>query len=159
MSPRIIYLLFGRHFKSVSFFWRHTVLHGQRVRGSTRVLQKHHYIFISFPPQWCDRGKCVGQAHSTEPVDGGWGKWEGYGDCSRTCGGGVKQAVRQCTEPSPQNGGKYCIGRRVRFRSCNSRVSKFSSIMISKSYIHVAHVSTNKVLKVLSIYIFTERYM
>ncbi|XP_071810508.1 A disintegrin and metalloproteinase with thrombospondin motifs 9-like isoform X3 [Asterias amurensis] len=101
-------------------------------QGSRRGCRTQHMPWADGTPcgnnKWCDRGKCVGQAHSTEPVDGGWGKWEGYGDCSRTCGGGVKQAVRQCTEPSPQNGGKYCIGRRVRFRSCNSRTCPVNSI-------------------------------
>ncbi|XP_022109098.1 A disintegrin and metalloproteinase with thrombospondin motifs 9-like isoform X2 [Acanthaster planci] len=71
--------------------------------------------------KWCDRGECIARQNTLVPVDGGWGKWEPYGDCSRTCGGGVKQAVRQCTQPVPENGGKYCIGRRVRFRSCNAR--------------------------------------
>ncbi|ERE77025.1 A disintegrin and metalloproteinase with thrombospondin motif 15 [Cricetulus griseus] len=52
-------------------------------------------------------------------VDGSWAKWEPYGPCSRTCGGGVQLARRQCSNPTPANGGKYCEGVRVKYRSCN----------------------------------------
>lgn len=41
-----------------------------------------------------------------------------YGECTRTCGGGVKKSYRDCTDPPPSNGGKYCTGNRVRVRSC-----------------------------------------
>lgn len=54
------------------------------------------------------------------PQAGGWGPWGPWGDCSRTCGGGVQFSSRDCTRPVPRNGGKYCEGRRTRFRSCNT---------------------------------------
>ncbi|XP_077579277.1 A disintegrin and metalloproteinase with thrombospondin motifs 15 [Stigmatopora nigra] len=52
-------------------------------------------------------------------VDGRWGRWGVFGDCSRTCGGGVQLAKRECNNPVPENGGKYCYGLRVKYRSCN----------------------------------------
>lgn len=52
-------------------------------------------------------------------VDGRWGKWGPFGDCSRTCGGGVQLARRECDNPVPENGGKYCYGLRIKYRSCN----------------------------------------
>ena len=52
-------------------------------------------------------------------VDGRWGKWGAYGDCSRSCGGGVQLAKRECDNPVPENGGKYCYGLRIKYRSCN----------------------------------------
>lgn len=54
------------------------------------------------------------------PQAGGWGPWGPWGDCSRSCGGGVQFSSRDCTRPVPRNGGKYCEGRRTRFRSCNT---------------------------------------
>lgn len=27
--------------------------------------------------------------------------------------------MRECDNPVPKNGGKYCEGKRVRYRSCN----------------------------------------
>lgn len=42
-----------------------------------------------------------------------------FGECSRSCGGGVQSAVRVCDNPSPANGGRYCVGQKTQFRSCN----------------------------------------
>ncbi|ELU06437.1 hypothetical protein CAPTEDRAFT_141382, partial [Capitella teleta] len=68
---------------------------------------------------WCNSGKCVKFGWRPETVPGGWGKWSRWGACSRSCGGGVEASERQCNNPSPENGGAYCIGQRTRFRSCN----------------------------------------
>lgn len=62
---------------------------------------------------------CRSITDSSSQVDGSWAKWEPYGPCSRTCGGGVQLARRQCSNPTPANGGKYCEGVRVKYRSCN----------------------------------------
>ncbi|XP_067370061.1 A disintegrin and metalloproteinase with thrombospondin motifs 10 isoform X2 [Channa argus] len=68
---------------------------------------------------WCYKRMCV--AYGTRPagVDGGWGLWSPWEECSRTCGGGVSSSVRHCDSPRPTIGGKYCLGERKRFRSCN----------------------------------------
>lgn len=42
-----------------------------------------------------------------------------FGQCSRACGGGVQSSTRECDSPAPSNGGKYCIGTRIKYRSCN----------------------------------------
>lgn len=57
--------------------------------------------------------------HSYFQVDGRWGKWGLFSTCSRTCGGGVQLSKRECNNPVPSNGGKYCQGVRVKYRSCN----------------------------------------
>ncbi|XP_039287306.1 LOW QUALITY PROTEIN: A disintegrin and metalloproteinase with thrombospondin motifs 9 [Nilaparvata lugens] len=69
---------------------------------------------------WCQRGDCV-PVQALDPIDGNWGEWQGWGPCSRSCGGGVKKSKRDCDDPSPSNGGKYCVGERERFRSCNTK--------------------------------------
>ncbi|XP_076130733.1 A disintegrin and metalloproteinase with thrombospondin motifs 15a [Alosa pseudoharengus] len=68
----------------------------------------------------CLRGVCTEKQDVTKiKVDGRWGKWGAFGTCSRTCGGGVQLAKRECNNPVPANGGKYCQGVRVKYRSCN----------------------------------------
>uniref|UniRef100_H9GPK4 ADAM metallopeptidase with thrombospondin type 1 motif 15 n=1 Tax=Anolis carolinensis TaxID=28377 RepID=H9GPK4_ANOCA len=69
--------------------------------------------------KFCLKGICVERHNiSKYRVDGNWGKWAPYGQCSRTCGGGVQLAKRECNDPSPTNEGKYCEGIRVKYRSC-----------------------------------------
>ncbi|KAM6959231.1 A disintegrin and metalloproteinase with thrombospondin motifs 15-like [Aplochiton taeniatus] len=68
----------------------------------------------------CYRGFCTDKSSTTRiRVDGRWGVWGLYGVCSRTCGGGVQLANRNCDSPVPEHGGKYCQGLRIKYRSCN----------------------------------------
>ncbi|XP_072835165.2 A disintegrin and metalloproteinase with thrombospondin motifs 15 [Pogona vitticeps] len=70
--------------------------------------------------RFCLKGVCVEKHNiSKYRVDGNWGKWAPYGQCSRTCGGGVQLAKRECNNPPPANEGKYCEGIRVKYRSCS----------------------------------------
>uniref|UniRef100_A0A665WZ59 ADAM metallopeptidase with thrombospondin type 1 motif, 6 n=1 Tax=Echeneis naucrates TaxID=173247 RepID=A0A665WZ59_ECHNA len=69
---------------------------------------------------WCYQGECVAFGTWPQSVDGGWGPWSLWGECSRTCGGGVSSSMRQCDSPAPSGGGKYCLGERKRYRSCNT---------------------------------------
>ncbi|XP_059922304.1 A disintegrin and metalloproteinase with thrombospondin motifs 10 [Gadus macrocephalus] len=68
---------------------------------------------------WCYKRMCVAYGTRPEGVDGGWGLWSPWEECSRTCGGGVSSSIRHCDSPRPTIGGKYCLGERKRFRSCN----------------------------------------
>ncbi|KAM8974414.1 A disintegrin and metalloproteinase with thrombospondin motifs 20 [Pelodytes ibericus] len=72
------------------------------------------------PGMHCRSGVCVNKLMDARPVDGEWGTWGPYNSCSRTCGGGIKSSARGCNRPEPRNGGKYCVGRRMKFRSCNT---------------------------------------
>ncbi|XP_067411559.1 A disintegrin and metalloproteinase with thrombospondin motifs 7 isoform X2 [Emydura macquarii macquarii] len=71
--------------------------------------------------KWCFNGECVQVGYRPEPIDGGWGSWSSWSACSRTCGAGVQNAERQCKNPTPRYGGKYCLGERKRFRVCNMK--------------------------------------
>ncbi|XP_072353034.1 A disintegrin and metalloproteinase with thrombospondin motifs 6 isoform X2 [Scyliorhinus torazame] len=69
---------------------------------------------------WCCQGECVSFGTWPQSVNGGWGPWSIWGECSRTCGGGVSSSLRHCDSPAPSGGGKYCLGERKRYRSCNT---------------------------------------
>merc|ERR1719193_604376 len=42
--------------------------------------------------------------------DGNWGAWSSYGQCSKTCGMGLKTRTRKCNNPAPLAGGRKCAG-------------------------------------------------
>uniref|UniRef100_A0A8C3PEB0 ADAM metallopeptidase with thrombospondin type 1 motif 7 n=1 Tax=Chrysemys picta bellii TaxID=8478 RepID=A0A8C3PEB0_CHRPI len=71
--------------------------------------------------KWCFNGECVQVGYRPDAIDGGWGTWSSWSICSRTCGAGVQNAERQCNNPTPKYGGKYCLGERKRFRVCNMK--------------------------------------
>uniref|UniRef100_UPI0037E80270 A disintegrin and metalloproteinase with thrombospondin motifs 12-like n=1 Tax=Semicossyphus pulcher TaxID=241346 RepID=UPI0037E80270 len=73
------------------------------------------------PEKWCISGECVIVGKLPETVNGAWGQWSTWSYCSRTCGTGVQSAERECNNPKPEFGGKYCTGERKRYRTCNTR--------------------------------------
>ncbi|CAH1113494.1 unnamed protein product [Psylliodes chrysocephalus] len=69
--------------------------------------------------KWCFHKKCIEIGERPEAINGGWGSWGPYSTCSRTCGGGVSISERNCDNPIPQFGGRFCLGDRKRFKICN----------------------------------------
>lgn len=49
--------------------------------------------------KWCQNQECVPIEDQPPPIDGQWGNWTEYSECSRTCGGGVSIASRECDNP------------------------------------------------------------
>ncbi|KAJ8299862.1 hypothetical protein KUTeg_022609 [Tegillarca granosa] len=70
--------------------------------------------------KWCFNGNCTDIGERPEAINGNWGEWSSWSDCTRTCGAGVSTVERHCDNPMPSNGGKYCIGERKRYRICNT---------------------------------------
>uniref|UniRef100_A0A3Q3K3Y4 Hemicentin 1 n=1 Tax=Monopterus albus TaxID=43700 RepID=A0A3Q3K3Y4_MONAL len=54
-------------------------------------------------------------------VDGSWGSWQPWGECSASCGGGERTRVRLCNSPSPNNGGRVCPGDTSQLSRCNTQ--------------------------------------
>uniref|UniRef100_A0A803Y763 ADAM metallopeptidase with thrombospondin type 1 motif 7 n=1 Tax=Meleagris gallopavo TaxID=9103 RepID=A0A803Y763_MELGA len=69
--------------------------------------------------KWCFNGECVPVGYRPDAINGSWGPWSSWAACSRSCGAGVQSAERQCSNPTPKYGGRYCLGERKRFRICN----------------------------------------
>uniref|UniRef100_A0A3B5K3C2 ADAM metallopeptidase with thrombospondin type 1 motif 2 n=1 Tax=Takifugu rubripes TaxID=31033 RepID=A0A3B5K3C2_TAKRU len=68
----------------------------------------------------CFKGHCVWLTADIKKQDGNWGAWSKFGQCSRTCGGGVKFRTRECDSPRPLNGGRTCLGATYQFQMCNT---------------------------------------
>ncbi|XP_052081470.1 SCO-spondin-like [Mytilus californianus] len=54
------------------------------------------------------------------PVNGNWTSWSSWSDCPDNCDGEILSRRRNCTNPMPQNGGKYCIGNETDTASCEA---------------------------------------
>ncbi|KAL9988946.1 hypothetical protein ACROYT_G003444 [Oculina patagonica] len=58
------------------------------------------------------------------PVNGGYGPWGEFGECSVTCGGGSRQKERKCNNPEPKYFGKTCeeqgLGPNIQSEPCNT---------------------------------------
>lgn len=63
------------------------------------------------------KGKCPFK-ECYAPIQGHWGRWGSWSQCSRTCGQGYSRRSRQCDDPKPMYGGKYCKGNLVEIRPC-----------------------------------------
>ena len=77
--------------------------------------------------QWCVNGRCESTSKNIARADslkhnaqaGGWSGWSRWGQCSRTCGGGVSFRTRRCNNPKPSYGGEPCRGKSEEFKLCN----------------------------------------
>ncbi|MBN3302329.1 HMCN1 protein, partial [Amia calva] len=61
--------------------------------------------------QRCNTGTC--------PVDGNWGPWQDWGECSSSCGGGERTRIRLCNSPPPTKEGRSCAGDSSQVSRCN----------------------------------------
>ncbi|XP_042661906.1 hemicentin-1 isoform X1 [Tyto alba] len=63
------------------------------------------------------------QRCSTElcPVDGNWGQWQTWSQCSASCGGGEQTRIRLCSNPAPLNHGRPCPGDSSQISRCNTQ--------------------------------------
>ena len=66
----------------------------------------------------CMRGLCIIMDYYYI-VDGGWSNWS-VGNCSKSCGGGVKKKTRSCSNPLPSCGGDGCVGKTIETVDCNT---------------------------------------
>ncbi|XP_014328990.1 A disintegrin and metalloproteinase with thrombospondin motifs 16 [Xiphophorus maculatus] len=73
------------------------------------------------PNMWCRRGHCVKQGdEGPRPQHGHWSEWSSWSTCSRSCESGVTYRERQCNNPRPTNGGKFCDGSTRSYKLCNT---------------------------------------
>ena len=52
------------------------------------------------------------------PIDGQWGPWRQESSCTKPCGHGLREEVRECDNPEP-SGGLLCTGPWHQNASCN----------------------------------------
>ncbi|KAL3870731.1 hypothetical protein ACJMK2_038775 [Sinanodonta woodiana] len=62
--------------------------------------------------------KQVKKRRVPKKVKGGWTAWGSWTSCTSTCGRGIQDRVRTCTNPAPSNGGNYCDGNGMEYKQC-----------------------------------------
>ena len=58
-------------------------------------------------------------------VNGRWGSFGDYGECTVTCGGGSRSRFRECNNPVPQHGGDDCTvdgSTYIETKTCNENI-------------------------------------
>ena len=62
---------------------------------------------------------------TTLTVNGRWGLFGDYGECTVTCGGGSRSRFRECNNPAPQHGGDDCTwngSTDIETKTCNENI-------------------------------------
>ncbi|RNA19970.1 A disintegrin and metallo ase with thrombospondin motifs 20, partial [Brachionus plicatilis] len=100
----------------------------------------------SYNGDLCLNGECVNPKNkNNNPVDGGFSEWSEFTSCSRSCGGGVRKRYRTCDNPEPKNGGKYCVGKRVWYESCNTQNCELKEVDFRDEQCRVSAKKTSNV--------------
>jgi hypothetical protein len=77
--------------------------------------------------------------NSFSALDGQWGSWSNVSCCTLTCGGGLRVRSRQCNNPVPSLGGKYCLGQSEMVEECNTDSCKITTILdkMLQNFLHL----------------------
>uniref|UniRef100_A0A0N5B844 Peptidase M12B domain-containing protein n=1 Tax=Strongyloides papillosus TaxID=174720 RepID=A0A0N5B844_STREA len=97
----------------------------------TQTQYKRRYCQILDPSL---QGFCVGPITETRscqpvncrPINGGWGEWSEFSECSKKCGTSIGHQIRNrmCSNPLPANKGAYCSGYSFDQRPCRGDIEK-----------------------------------
>ena len=111
--PDTFSLLYKRKIVKVQHYSFIVANHGQNEQSLSNFESKN--ICRLWTVDWDDATLCF----FCLLVDGGWSGWSAWGACSVTCGSGSETRSRSCTNPSPTNGGKLCVGNTTESRACS----------------------------------------
>ena len=90
--------------------------------------------------QFCEGMECHGDDYQfvvckTQncPIDGNWGTWSSWHECSVTCGGGSQTSTRQCNDPPVLYGGQECPGEDEKTQNCNEQNCPSKNLNLQKA--------------------------
>lgn len=95
-------------------------------KNVTTTVHHHLYTIIMpvLPEAICTNSWFKNTAKHSQGINGGLTEWMGPGECTRSCGGGVRFNTRTCTSPKPSLNGADCDGATAQLATprewCNS---------------------------------------
>uniref|UniRef100_H2MDX8 Hemicentin 2 n=1 Tax=Oryzias latipes TaxID=8090 RepID=H2MDX8_ORYLA len=106
----------------------HWLRNGNPVGRLLRMQSLHNGSLVIYSITTADEGEyqCVakseaGTAERTITLkvqNGGYSLWGEWSPCSSSCGEGLQERVRSCSNPEPANGGRPCSGPSVDTKKC-----------------------------------------
>uniref|UniRef100_A0A672GY84 Complement component C7 n=1 Tax=Salarias fasciatus TaxID=181472 RepID=A0A672GY84_SALFA len=78
----------------------------------------------------CEQGSEAGGQQGV--IDGRWSCWSGWSSCSR----GRRSRSRSCSNPTPQNGGQFCIGESTETSDCEDQELQYLQTMEPQCFDH-----------------------
>nr|XP_040222077.2 hemicentin-1-like [Anopheles coluzzii] len=100
--------------------------------GSGTQFRSRICLLVNGSPAHGERFNCVGENVELKacellpcPVNGGWGEWTGWSNCSLSCVSefsgvrSIRHRSRACDKPAPSLGGKQCVGEAYEEEPCH----------------------------------------
>ena len=63
-------------------------------------------------------------------MDGAFGNWIEWSDCTKRCGGGMQYRTRECNNPLPSGGGEDCKGSNIETQKCGVEICRSNFIFV-----------------------------
>ncbi|XP_023814399.1 hemicentin-1 [Oryzias latipes] len=107
----------------------HWLRNGNPVGRLLRMQSLHNGSLVIYSITTADEGEyqCVAKSEAGTAertitlkvqVNGGYSLWGEWSPCSSSCGEGLQERVRSCSNPEPANGGRPCSGPSVDTKKC-----------------------------------------
>lgn len=130
-----------------------TIVTAHRLKDNGSILETYKEgAIIIHRPSILDTGsyKCVAVNSAgriehffsiTVRVNGGLSEWSSWGPCDKDCGWGIKTRRKECNNPEPAGGGRFCFGKMTERTNCYDRscqepqLKKFGFEITDKSLI------------------------
>uniref|UniRef100_A0A8C7WLU6 SCO-spondin n=1 Tax=Oryzias sinensis TaxID=183150 RepID=A0A8C7WLU6_9TELE len=107
--------------RSLIFFFMHLCRCSEVpkcIMGFSKSRRRHHQRLS------CEAGFMHCQSFPGCHVDGGWGQWAAWTQCSLSCGTGLQSRRRSCDNPAAQGSGRGCMGAAEQTKDCNTQTCK-----------------------------------
>ena len=90
------------------------------IEGCEKVERENHKLRRNDRKKCAELEKFLMKCGHTCSVDGMYGEFGDWSECSAECGGGTQTRSRRCNNPAPKNGGADCEGKSEEMRACNT---------------------------------------